>query len=254
MARIAHRVSEVARTSGLTVRTLHHYDAIGLLRPSARSRAGHRLYSDDDLLRLQQILIGRTLGLSLEQIRRMLDDPAFDHRAALEKQRGELQTRAEETAAMIRAVDAALAQLTRKGDPTMNREDLFEGFDPEQYEEEAEQRWGETDAYRESSRRTSTYTPEDWKRIKADEHALMEAIADRMRARVSPEDRTAVDLAERHRRHIDRWFYPCSHARHAGLADMYVADDRFRATFDRHGEGLADYLAAAIRANAAAQG
>jgi DNA-binding transcriptional MerR regulator len=254
MNRRVHRVSQLARLAGVTVRTLHHYDAIGLLAPSGRSASGHRLYTDVDLLRLQQILIGRALGLSLEQIRRMLDDPEFDYRATLERQRAELRNRADETAAMIRAVDAALATLSQRGDPTMNPEDLFEGFDPEEHREEAERRWGETDSYRESARRTSGYSPEDWASIKAEETDLMRALAERMRAGEPPEHQAALELAERHRLHIDRWFYPCSHAQHAGLAQMYVADDRFRAAFDRHADGLAAYLAAAIEANARRHG
>jgi hypothetical protein len=154
---------------------------------------------------------------------------------------------------MIRAVEAALTMLDEKGKATMNPKDLFEGFDPEEYREEAAQRWGDTDAYRESARRTGSYTEEDWKRIKAEERTLMRALVEQMQAGAPTDARATLDLAERHRLHIDRWFYPCSHAHHAGLAEMYVADDRFRASFDRHGKGLADYLATAIRANASRQ-
>jgi DNA-binding transcriptional MerR regulator len=92
--RRTYQVKEVASLAGLTIRALHHYDSIGLLVPSARSAAGYRLYADDDLLRLQQILIGRELGLSLEAIRRSLDDPRFDRREALLAQRAELGARA----------------------------------------------------------------------------------------------------------------------------------------------------------------
>lgn len=106
-SRRTYRVKDVASLSGLTVRALHHYDSIGLLAPRARSSAGYRLYDDDDLLRLQQILIGRELGLSLEAIRRSLDDPRFDRRQALLAQRAELAMRAARAAEMIRAIDAA---------------------------------------------------------------------------------------------------------------------------------------------------
>ena len=107
-SRRTYQVKEVAELSGLSIRALHHYDSIVLLVPSMRSAAGYRLYSDDDLLRLQQIVIGRELGLSLEAIRRSLDDPRFDRHAALRAQRVELATRAERAAEMIRAIDAAL--------------------------------------------------------------------------------------------------------------------------------------------------
>ena len=97
--------------AGVSVRTLHHYDSIGLLVPRIRTDAGYRLYTDADLLRLQQILIGRELGLSLEEIRRSLDDPGFDRRIALIDQRARLRERVQQTEAMIRAIDAALAAL-----------------------------------------------------------------------------------------------------------------------------------------------
>lgn len=106
MERRTYRVKDVARLARVTVRTLHHYDAIGLLVPS-RTRTGHRVYGEDDLLRLQQILIGRELGLPLEEIGCMLTDPHFDRRKALLEQRELLMRRASETEAMIRAIDSA---------------------------------------------------------------------------------------------------------------------------------------------------
>ena len=111
------------------MRTLHHYDAIGLLVPRSRTAAGYRLYADPDLLRLQQILISRELGLSLEEIRRSLDDPQFDRKAALLEQRELLKGRARQNEAMIRAIDVALAALDGNGEKGIARvEDLFEGF------------------------------------------------------------------------------------------------------------------------------
>ena len=244
-----YRVKEVAALAGVTVRTLHHYDAIGLLTPSGRSSKGYRLYSDDDLLRLQQILIGRTLGMSLEAIRRMLDDPGYDRRTALLTQRDQLAQRVERAEAMLRAVDEALAALDSKGDDEMDHQKLFDGFDPSAYEEEVEQRWGNTEAYTESKRRTKRYTDEDWREINAESAKIMDALAEKMAAELDPSAPEVVALAEQHRRHIDRWFYPCSPAMHRGLADMYEADERFREHFERHAEGLCRYLVAAIRNN-----
>lgn len=246
-----YRVSEVARLTGVTVRALHHYDEIGLLTPSRRSTKGYRLYIDDDLLRLQQIVIGRALGMSLEHIRRMLDDPEFELRDALRRQRALLVERFEQTETMIRSIDAALAALEPpRGAQMMDAKPMFEGFDPAQYEDEARQRWGSTSAWAESQRRTSKYGPDDWAKINAEAEAIVVALAERMRSGVSAEADLAVELAERHRLHIDRWFYPCDVAMHANLAELYVNDPRFAAHFDRHGEGVASYLARAIRANA----
>ncbi|HVU52129.1 MAG TPA: MerR family transcriptional regulator [Polyangia bacterium] len=251
MKRRTYQVKEVAALAGVSVRALHHWDEIGLLVPRARTEAGYRLYDDEDLLRLQQILVGRELGLPLEEIRRSLDDPRFDRRAALRAQRRELETRAAHTAAMIRAVDHALAALDAEGGGTMDAEKLFEGFDHGRHEAEAERRWGGTPAFEESRRRTRRYTPDDWRRHAAEQAAVYADAAALMKAGAAPGGPPAMDVAERHRLLVDRWFYPCPPAMHAGLADLYEADPRFAASIDAAGgAGLTPFLAAAIRANA----
>ena len=250
------QVKEVARLAGVSVRALHHYDEIGLLVPSDRTGSGYRLYDEADLLRLQQVLIGRELGMPLEAIKRSLDDPSFDRRAALERQREVFAVRRDRTAAMLRAVDAALATLTNEGGRTMkamsNEEmtRLFDGFDPSRYEAEAKERWGETDAYKESARRTSQYTKADWERYKAEVQAIMSEAASLLRAGAAADADAAMAVAERHRLSIDRWFYPCAPKMHAALADMYEADARFAENIDAHAPGLTVWLSAAIRANA----
>jgi len=245
-----YRVADVARLSGVSIRALHHYDAIGLLVPTGRTEAGYRLYTDADLLRLQQIAIGRELGFPLAQIKRSLDDPRFDHRQALVEQRRRLEEKAHALGEMLRAVDCALAVVAP--DPqggTMDMKELFGGFDPSVHEAEVENRWGGP-ALEESKRRAKGYTAEDWKRQQAEQGELYAEAAAAMRRGVAPTAAEAMDIAERHRLSIDKWFYPCSRAMHAGLADMYEADERFRASIDRAGEGLTPFLAAAIRANA----
>ncbi len=241
--------------TGISVRALHHYDEIGLLVPRGRSRAGYRLYDDDDLLRLQQIVIGRELGLPLEEIRRSLDDPAFDRKRALLDQKRQLQERKDQTEAMIRAVDAALAVLDDggSGDP-MEMKTLFDGFDPSKYEAEARERWGKTDAYQESKKRTQRYSAEDWKKLEAEQAAIYADAAAAMKAGKAPSDEAVMDIADRHRLSIDRWFYPCSVALHCGLAAMYEGDARFAENIDKYGEGLTPFLVAAIRANAERRG
>jgi MerR family transcriptional regulator, thiopeptide resistance regulator len=245
-----YQVKDVARMSGVSVRTLHHYDEIGLLSPCGRTEAGYRLYSQDALLRLQQILIGRELGLSLEEIRRSIDDPAFDRRRALLAQREQLQHRAAQAAAMIKAVDAALAMLpdAAPGAP-MDMKAIFDGFDPSRHEAEARERWGSTDAYKTSQERVGRYNTSDWDALKAEQAGVYADAAAAMQAGRAPAD--AIDVAERHRMVIDRWFYPCSREMHLGLADLYESDERFAATIDAHAAGLTAFLVAAIRANAA---
>ena len=242
-----YQVKQVAQLSGVTVRTLHHYDSIGLLVPSRRTRAGYRLYDRDDLLRLQQILIHRELGFSLEQIRALLDAPEFDHETALRSQRRQLTERAADVARMIEAVDAALAALAEE---PVDLRRIFEGFDPARYEEEVEDRWGSSDAFEESRKRTRGYSERDWQAVKEEQAAIMRRMAEVCERGLPPESSEAGVVAEHHRLHIDRWFYPCSRAMHALLADMYVADERFAASFERYRPGLAGYFADAVRANA----
>ncbi|MFO0555294.1 MAG: MerR family transcriptional regulator [Polyangiaceae bacterium] len=239
-----YQVAELARLAGVSVRALHHYDEIGLLVPSRRTRAGYRCYSQDDLLRLQQVLIGRELGMPLEQIKRSLDDPHFDRRAALVEQRAALAARAERATQMVRAIDAALSDLDGG-----RASELFEGFDPASYEAEARERFGQSEAYVESARRTAKYTKADWERYKAEANAIMRAAADLFMAGVASDDERARAVAEEHRASIDRWFYACSPDLHAGLADLYEADTRFAENIDRYAPGLTPWWSAAIRAN-----
>jgi DNA-binding transcriptional MerR regulator len=227
-----YRVKDVARISGLSIRALHHYDEVGVLVPRHRSDGNYRLYDEDDLLRLQQILIGRELGLSLDEIRQSLDDPTFDKRDALVRQRAELERRAHQTAGMIRAVDAALALLDGEATGGVMDATMFDGFDPAKYEDETKAKWGDTEAYRESARRTKRYSRDDWHAIRAEQAAIFADLVAAMRAGAAASEPHVMAIAERHRMAMDRWFYPCSAAMHRGLADMYEADRRYDETTD----------------------
>jgi hypothetical protein len=119
-------------------------------------------------------------------------------------------------------------------------------------EAEARERWGDTDAYRESARRARRYGKEEWAKIRGAQEGIETGLADAMISGDPAEGERARHLAEQARLHIDRWFYPCSHRMHVGLAEMYIADPRFKAHYDDRARGLAEYVAAAIRANAAA--
>jgi MerR family transcriptional regulator, thiopeptide resistance regulator len=149
-------------------------------------------------------------------------------------------------------VDAAIEALDNGGDMGAGKMfDGFEDFDHAQYEDEARERWGHTDAWKESKRRTKDYTKADWTRIREEADAVMRGLADLL-GRGHPADSSeAMAVAEQHRQHIDRWFYPCSRAMHERIAEMYTADPRFEASFEKRASGLAAYAQAAIRANAA---
>jgi MerR family transcriptional regulator, thiopeptide resistance regulator len=247
---MAFTVGELSRLTGVTVRALHHYDEIGLVRPSQRSAAGYRLYGEHDVLRLQQVLVLRELGVSLDEIAAAIDQ-ATDRAALLRKHREALLEKRGRIDAMVAAVDAALRVL-EEGTKKMRPEDfkeMFDGFNPEDYEEEVQQRWGHTEAYKESTRRAQQYGKPEWEAIKRESEAISLRLRDLMLQGVAPGDPAVQAAVEDHRQHISRWFYPCSKEAHHGLAKMYVEDARFTATLDKVAPGFAKFLSDAIAAS-----
>ncbi|MFA9429017.1 MerR family transcriptional regulator [Egicoccus sp. AB-alg2] len=251
---MSYSIGEVARYAGVTVRTLHHYDAIGLLQPSHRSTSGRRSYVTADLERLQRILFYRELELPLDAIGRLLDG-GDDPLVQLARQREQLQARIDRLTRLVDVLERTME--ARRMGIDLDPDELFEVFgedDPTQYAEEAEQRWGDTDAWRESQRRTARYTKDDWLRFKAETERLNADMVAAMDEGMAPTDEPAMDLAERARRQIDEWFYACPHEMHLYLGQMYVDDPRFMATYERQREGLARWLRDAIVANARRHG
>ena len=247
---MTYTVGEVAALAGISKRTLHHYDEIGLLRPSGRSRAGYRLYEKADLRRLQEVLTFRELGFSLDEIRSAVTDPTYDRGEALRRQRVLLARQLEHLETLVLSIDEAIGA-HEKG-IEMSGEDMLEvfgDFDPKQYEAEVEERWSGP-ALDESLRRTSRYTKEQWNEIGAESETIAERFADLHRTGTEPTTEEAMAIAESHRLHIDRWFYPCSPEMHAGLGEMYVLDPRFSEYWDKYHAGLTPFVRDAIVANA----
>ena len=247
-------VGEVATLAGVTVRTLYHYDRIGLLSPSGRTAAGYRQYAAADLDRLHQVLLYRELGFPLEEVASLLDDPAADPAAHLRRQHALLRERLERTQAMVAAVEKEME--AQQMGISLTQEERFElfgdGFSDE-YQAEAEERWGDTAAWAQSQRRTAAYSKEDWVQIKEETEDLQNRFAEAMQSGAAADSDRAMDVAEAHRQHITRWFYDCPPAMHAGLGRMYVEDERFTATYERTAPGLAQYVSTAVQANAARQ-
>ncbi|WP_448641977.1 MerR family transcriptional regulator [Geodermatophilus sp. URMC 63] len=248
-------VGEVAALAGVTVRTLHHYDRIGLLSPSGRTAAGYRRYSAADLDRLHQVLLYRELGFPLEEVATLLDDPSADPAEHLRRQHRLLRDRLERTQAMVAAVEKEMEAMTMGISLTpQERFELFGDWLPEEYEQEAEERWGDTEAWSQSQARTRSYTKEDWVRVQAEGEQVEARMAEALRAGVAPDSPQAMDLAEEARQQISRNFYDCSPQMHAGIGRMYVEDERFTAHYERRAPGLAQWVSAAVQANAARQG
>ena len=244
-------VGELAELANVSVRTLHHYDQIGLLTPGDRSNTGYRQYAEPDLQRLQEIMFYRELGFALEEIAALVNDPDIDPVEHLRRQHRLLTERLARVRRMVEAVEKALEAQTMG--ISLSPEERFEVFgdhNPEQYEDEVKQRWGETDAYKESQRRVKSYSKEDWLAIKAEAAEITQAYAAAMTSGVAADSTEAMDLAEEHRQQISRWFYDCGYDIHRGLAGMYLADPRFTRNYEDLAPGLAQWVHDAILANA----
>jgi MerR family transcriptional regulator, thiopeptide resistance regulator len=245
-------VGRLAELSGVTVRTLHHYDEIGLVRPSARTAAGYRAYSAADVDRLRQVLTYRRLGFGLRAVAELVGDPSADAVAHLRRQRTLLLAQRDSVDAMVAAIDKELE--ARVMGISLTPQEQLEVFGSDkpggEWADEAQQRWGETDPWRQSRHRAARYGKEDWTRIKAEADANVAAFAAALRDGLPAGGQQAMDLAQEHRQHLSRYFYDCGYPMHRGLADMYLADERFTATYDSVEPGLAQYVHDAIHANA----
>lgn len=239
----AKTVGAVATLTGVSVRTLHHYDHIGLVVPSVRTSAGYRGYTDADIERLHLVLVYRAVGLPLDEIRTLLDDADADVVAHLQRQHALLTGQADRLHDTIKAVEE-LMTAHRKG-IQLSAEEQVEIFGTTafsgEYAAEAEERWGETDAWKQSQQRAAGYTKDDWVRIKAENDALLDALAEAKRAGVAPGSPQADELAARHRASIER-YYDCGDEMHRCLVEMYLADERFTRYYDDAEPGLAQFL------------
>lgn len=244
-----YKIKEVADMVGVSVRTLHHYDQIGILKPKSVTAAGYRLYTDEDLERLQQVLFFKELEFNLQEIKEIIDNPNFDRKHALKTHRELLIEKKKRLDKIIKSVEKTIDSI--EGGIDMNKKEMFEGFDmteiethKEKYAEETKEKYGDTDAYKESMKKTSKYTKEDWARIKAmDEQIYEKIIANMDKGIADPEVQSAV--AEK-RQQITNNFYNCTIEIFRGLADLYVNDPRFTANIDKNKEGLAKFLSEAM--------
>lgn len=248
-------IGQLAKNSGVSIRTLRHYDDVGLLHPSYRADNGYRFYSDSDSQRLHDILFYRALGFSLNEIKQLLSVASSDRRRLLLEQREQLNAHITRLERMQIQLDEALSEQDSAENTVStemkqdNQFDVFDGFDPDSFAAEAEERWGDTDAYKESKRRTSSYSDEDWQRYRSEWDQLNQDMVQIMKEGCSVSSERALEVVEKMRLLIDQWFYPCSKKMYANLGEMYVADERFTATYDKVLPGLATYIRDAAQAN-----
>lgn len=241
---MTYTVKELARLSGVSVRTLHYYDEVGLLKPGRVEKNRYRQYSESDLVRLQQILFFRELDFPLKDIQRIMQAPGFDVIRALRDQKEMLQMKRRRLNGLIKTIEKTIESMSNN--KPLESEELYDAFkddDVKQYQDEVKQRWGNTDAYKQSMARVSKMTKSEMAKLKEDGIKHTQAIADAMDKGISHPDVQKL-IAKSHKG--INFFYDCSPEMFRNLGKMYVADPRFTAYYEKFRPGLAVFMRDAI--------
>ena len=233
------QIKEFADFTGVSVRTLHYYDEIGLLRPAFVDRStGYRFYDENSLLRMQEILFYRELDFSLKSIGEILSSPNYDKSKALKEQKHLLTLKKERLERLISAIDGAV-----RGENVMK---AFDNSEFEKRQAEAREKWGKTEAYKEHAERTKNYSRQKLNDLAEGLDNIMAAFAACRKRGEAPDSTEAQALVKELQDYITENYYHCTNEILAGLGQMYVADDRFRSNIDRHGDGTAAFICEAI--------
>lgn len=237
-----YTVHQLAELAGITVRTLHHYDQIGLLKPSFTRSNGYRYYEEKELLKLQQILFFRELEFSLEQIKEIMESSTFDTVEALKEQRKMLLLKRKQFDELLLTIDKTIQ--SREGGEKMANDDLYGGFTTkqmEEYKEEARKRWGDTDAWKQSEERTRNWTKADYERIAKEGAQWTQKFAEIRDKGFAVDSPEVQEMIGQHYNAL-RTFYEPNYEMYRGLGQMYVDDPRFTAYYEKFGKGLAVFM------------
>lgn len=244
---MTYTVNKLATLAGISVRTLHYYDEVGLLKPTKIEKNGYRQYGQNEILRLQQILFFRELDFSIDEIKRIMSSPSFDMKQALLDHRHMIELKKKRLNGLIKTIDKTLIQL-EKNTP-MDEQDLKETYDTfgedtvKKYAEEVKQRWGHTDAYKQSMERYAKLTKEDIEKYKKDADIFMKKAAEvSVHGALSPEFQ---EIIAQHFNSLSTWYEP-NFEMYRGLAKMYVEDPRFEAYYEKYKPGLAKIFSEAM--------
>lgn len=243
-----YKVKEVAVMTGVSVRTLHHYDRIGLLKPEAITSAGYRLYSEENLERLQQILVFKEMDFSLHEIKDLIDRQVFNRKENLKKHRELLLAKKNRLEEIIRTVEMTINSI--EGGYQMSNKDMFKGFNMKEiedhqkkYSEEAKERYGK-ETVEKAEKRTAGYSPEDWMNIQSKTDKIYNRIIAGMDH--GPEDTGVQRAVADWRQFITDHYYDCTLDIFRGLGNLYVDDPRFTKNIDKYQQGLAAFFKEAI--------
>lgn len=239
-------VHELAQQANISIRTLHYYDEIGLLKPAQVKENGYRVYGQNEMLKLQQILFFRELDFPLEQIKEIVNSPQFNQLEALKDHKKMLLAKKERLENLLHTLDNTI-KTVKGGEETMSDDtNLYSAFDDaklKEYQEEARQRWGHTDAYKQSQERYGKLSKEEKAALQKEQKQIAEDLAALKGKDVkSDEVQQAID---RHFKFLFN-FYDPSYEMYRGLGQMYVDDKRFTAYYNKHGEGTAEFIRDAI--------
>lgn len=233
------QIKDFAEFTGVSVRTLHYYDEIGLLKPAFVDRAtNYRFYDESSLLRMQEILFYRELDFPLKNIKEILLSPNYDKSKALNEQRHLLTLKKERLERLISAIDGAL-----KGENIMK---AFDNSEFEKYKTEAKEKWGQTSAYKEYETTTKGYSAGKWNDLADEMDRIMAEFASCMKKGEEPDSGEAQNLVKCLQNHITENYYLCTNEILAGLGQMYVGDERFKNNIDKHADGTAAFVSEAI--------
>jgi DNA-binding transcriptional MerR regulator len=241
---MTYTIHKLALLAGISTRALRYYDQIELLQPSSVMRNGYRVYDQQSLLRLQQILFFKELEFPLNEIKKILDNPNFDQVGALKDQRCLLELKQKRLQGLVKTINTTIKHMTNRTMP-LDAElyDAFADEEMKQYADEAKKRWGNTEAYKQSQERTKHLTKADIKKIKEDGNIFTQKIADAMPK--GPKDSEVQVLIAEHYKGIN-FFYECSLEMYQNLGQMYVDDSRFTAYYEKFAPGLAVFMKDAI--------
>lgn len=239
-----YSVKQLSKLAGVSIRTLHHYDRIGLLKPSFRSEKNYRYYERPELEKLQQILFYRELDIPLGEIAEILHDPDFDRLKALEQHRTMLRSRAKRLKTLLTTIDKTISNIKNNSDMLTDKE-MYEGFTSEQVEsmrQEVIDRWGEKEL-QEAEERIRKMGSQGWQDHKAKGEEISQMMAELMD--LGPGDPRVQQTVALHYRYIGQ-FYEVSEERYRGLGKLYVEDERFTAYYEKFREGLAAFMQKAM--------
>lgn len=241
---MAYTVKELSGLSGVSVRTLHYYDEIELLKPNHIGIDGYRYYEEEQLLRLQQIMFYRELDIPLSEIASLLDRTDHEIAAVLEEHKIKLQNKAFRLQSLIQTIEHTVAHV--KGDENMRPEQIYKGFDPEKqenYEYQLVDCYGMEAAenIRQTKKRTTQWTEEDYLDSQAEADQIYQHLAETIRQGYQHDSDEVQSIIRRHLKWVSRFYTPTAEI-YSGLGDLYVEHEDFRKMYDTHHTGLAEFL------------